>query len=56
MTGLIYFRIVSVTHKDTGMPLSKEKVMEEITFWSIGTYGVEHWGFPLELMFNKYYA
>lgn len=49
MTGLIYFKIVNDTNRDTGMPLSKDKVMEEINFWSIGTCGVEHWGFPLEI-------
>lgn len=55
MNGLMYFAIMYATDKN-GNPLSKEQVMEDQSFWSMGYRGVEHWGFHLEILFNKYYA
>lgn len=55
MIILKYFSIAHATNKD-GSIMTKDEIMEEYNFWSIGTKGIEHWGIPLERLFNKFYT
>ena len=53
MTDLRYFTIMYAIVD--GYPVTKEDVMENDLFWSIGIRGIEHWGIDLKRLIGKYH-